>query len=154
MKITWFVVPHCSTANVTAGDESKPIQQHVAPEAPVGPRSEPSDPFDGIYLQGDWSAAPSNGCTGNGWEGRYILTSGKSVNTEILHIEVDRSSTTFKFWDTLAEAVLWQRTVIFGVCFFFQRLTVVNHYCDSCKTSTTKDQIDKLNHHLDKLVSS
>eukprot|EP00438_Fugacium_kawagutii_P020784 Skav203140 [mRNA] locus=scaffold2782:11299:25210:+ [translate_table: standard] len=88
------------------GDESKPIQQHVEapevqPEAPEGPRSEPSDPFDGIQLQGEWSAAPSNGCTGNGWEGRYMLTSGKFANTEILHIEIEGSSTTFKFWDTL-----------------------------------------------------
>lgn len=59
-----------------------------------------SDPFEGVQLSGIWAAAPSNGCTSNGWEGRYLMS---PPGVQILHLQIEGSSTTFKWWEKLAE---------------------------------------------------
>jgi len=61
------------------------------------------DPFDGVQISGLWSADSSNGCVpgvpGN-WSGSYFA---KKYNVVILKVDIDKSSTTFKFWDHLAD---------------------------------------------------
>lgn len=64
------------------------------------PESAVVDPFEGVQLSGLWAAAPSNGCTSNGWEGRYLMS---PFGVEILRVQIEGSSTTFKWWEKLAE---------------------------------------------------
>lgn len=68
------------------------------------PESAVVDPFEGVQLSGLWAAAPSNGCTSNGWEGRYLMS---PFGVEILRVQIEGSSTTFKWWEKLAERVTW-----------------------------------------------
>ena len=74
------------------------------------------DPFDGVQISGLWSADSSNGCVpgvpGN-WSGSYFA---KKYNVVILKVDIDKSSTTFKFWDHLADRVIWMQQVLTERC--------------------------------------
>ena len=73
------------------------------------------DPFDGAQLSkssGLWSAETSNGCVPGvpgTWSGSYIA---KKYNVVVLKVDIDKSSTTFKFWDELADRVVWMQQIL------------------------------------------
>lgn len=75
--------------------QKEEVEDVAEEEQPV----EVVDPFDGVRLSGVWAAAPSNGCTSTGWEGRYLMPPG----VEILHVQIEGSSTTFKWMEKLAQ---------------------------------------------------
>jgi hypothetical protein len=78
--------------------------EEVDEEIEEEPETAVVDPFEGVQLSGVWAAAPSNGCTSNGWEGRYLMS---PFGVEILRVQIEGSSTTFKWWEKLAERVTW-----------------------------------------------
>lgn len=84
------------------------------------------DPFDGVQISGLWSADSSNGCVpgvpGN-WSGSYFA---KKYNVVILKVDIDKSSTTFKFWDHLADRVIWMQQVL-TVCIKLERCNMKLH---------------------------
>jgi len=57
------------------------------------------DPFKGVELFGTWEASPSNGCTSTGWSGQY---SKQGKDYVLLKVDIDGSSTSFKWWDQIA----------------------------------------------------